>query len=139
MNPGFDFEVAPLPVLEDGSLLVINADTRLSVNASSPQPDAAMKFVEYFTRADNIHRFAFQQSSFCPLEGGETSVIKAIRPLAAAYEAKRTVIGTDGRLDLPIWTITAGACRMLLSGETLENTMDWMDRQAELELSLIHI
>lgn len=133
MKPGFHFEVAPLPVLEDGSLLVINADTRLSVNAHSAHPEAAMKFVEYFTREDNIYRFASQQSSFCPLAGKAVSAIKAIRPLVAVYEAGRTVIGTDARLELPIWTITAQASRMLLSGETLENTMDWIDRQAEQE------
>ena len=49
MQPEFGFEVHPLPVLEDGSLLVINPDTKLSVNAGSGHIDAAMKFVEYFT------------------------------------------------------------------------------------------
>ena len=35
MDPDFDFVVAPYPVLEDGGLVVINADTRLSVNRAS--------------------------------------------------------------------------------------------------------
>ena len=49
MQPDFDFEVAPYPVLQDGALVVINADTRLGVNAASEHKEAAVKFVEYFT------------------------------------------------------------------------------------------
>lgn len=69
-KPEFDFEVHSYPVLEDGSLLVINADTRLSVNADSEHMEAALKFVDYFTRPDNIQKFADQQSSFSPLKEG---------------------------------------------------------------------
>ncbi|QNM04809.1 ABC transporter substrate-binding protein [Qiania dongpingensis] len=133
MNQKLTFEVAPLPVLEDGALLVINADTRLSVNAGSEHPDAAMRFVEYFTKAGNIQKFADEQSSFSPLAGGSASAVKEIRPLVSCYEAGRTVIGTDSHLELPIWDLTAEASKRLLSGETLENVMEWMDRQAEIE------
>lgn len=131
MEPDFAFEVVPLPILEDGSLLVINADTRLSVNADSENLEAAMKFVEYFIRKDNIQKFADQQSSFSPLKGGEPSSVKEVWPLVSSYESGRTVIGADGRLDLPIWNMTAKVSQMLLSGETLQDAMDWMDQQEE--------
>ena len=129
MNPGFSFEVAPLPVLEDGSLLVINADTRLSVNKNSRHLEAALRFVEYFTQADNIRIFADQQSSFSPLEAGSPSSVKEIQPLVKDYQAGRTVIGTDGMLNLPIWSVTEEVSKRLLSGEDLEAAMAWMDEQ----------
>ena len=131
MEPDFAFQVVPLPILEDGSLLVINADTRLSVNADSENIEAAKKFVEYFIQRDNIREFVDQQSSFSPLKNGYPSSAEAIRPLISSYESGQTVIGTDGRLDLPIWNLTAQASVMLLSGESLSDTMKWIDQQAE--------
>lgn len=129
MDPEFAFQVMPLPILEEGSLLVINADTRLSVNADSRHLEAAMKFVEYFTLSENIQKFADQQCSFSPLKGGTPSTVKAVQPLVSCYESGKTVIGTDGLLNLHIWNITAEVSQMLLQGERLQTAMDWMDRQ----------
>ena len=131
MKPDFQFEVAPLPILDEGSMLVINPDTRLSVNADSEHLDAAMKFVEYFTKAENIQRFADQQSSFSPLKGGSPSSVLEIQPLISCYESGRTVIGTDDLLKLPIWDLTAEASQRLLAGESLKSTMSWLDQQAQ--------
>ncbi|MFR2484589.1 MAG: carbohydrate ABC transporter substrate-binding protein, partial [Hungatella sp.] len=117
--------------LDDGSMLVINPDTRLSINADSEHLDAAMKFVEYFTKAENIQRFADQQSSFSPLKGGNPSSVLEIQPLISCYESGRTVIGTDDLLKLPIWDLTAEASQRLLAGESLKSTMSWLDQQAQ--------
>ncbi|MFR1517296.1 MAG: ABC transporter substrate-binding protein [Clostridia bacterium] len=132
-NPDFAYEIAPLPILEDGPLLVVNADTRLSINADSAHPEAARRFVEYFTRADNIQKFSEQQSSFSPLRNGTLSSAEGIRRLVPCYESGRYVIGTDTLLDLPIWELTGQASRKLLSGESLQSVLDWMDQQAEEE------
>lgn len=131
MDPGFAFEVAPLPVLEDGALLVINASTRLSVNVDSDHPDTALEFVAYFTQPENIRKFADQQASFSPLKDGGASSIEEIQPLVPCYEAGRTVIGTDDLLNLPIWDLTAEVSQRLLSGESLDAAMAWLDEQAE--------
>lgn len=130
MNPDFDFEVVPYPVLEDGGLVVINADTRLSVNGDSQHIDEALVFVEYFTRPENIQKFADQQSSFSPLKEGIPSSVKEMQPMVACYQSGRTVIGTDGLLELPIWDLTAEASKRLMAGETLDDTMEWMDQEA---------
>ena len=129
LAPDFSFEVHPLPILEDGALLVINPDTRLSVGADSAHPDAAMNFVDYFIRPENIQKFADQQSSFSPLKGGGASSVKEVQPLVPCYEAGRTVVGTDSLLDLPIWDLTAEISRKLLSGEGLDAAMAWLDEQ----------
>lgn len=132
MEPDFDFEVVPYPVLEDGGLVVINADTRLSVNGDSEHRKEALAFVEYFTRPENIQKFADQQSSFSPLKEGVPSSVKEIQPMVGCYQSGRTVMGTDGLLDLPTWDLTADASKRLLEGETLEDTMNWMDREAAI-------
>lgn len=137
MEPKFDFQVFPYPVLPDGSLAVINADTRLSVNADSEHPDAAIKFVEYFTRPDNIQKFADQQCSLSPLKNSMSSSVDEISPLISCYQSGRTVIGTDALLDLSIWNMTAEVSQKLLSGETVEKAMDWMELQAEQERGIL--
>ena len=110
---------------------MINPDTKLSVNAGSGHLDAAMKFVEYFTRAENIQKFADQQSSFNPLQGKDQAPAQEILPLVSCYKSGRTVIGTDALLDLPIWELTTEASQRLLAGEALDTVMDWMDLQVE--------
>ncbi len=45
------------------------------------------------------------------------------------YQAGRTVIGTDGLLDLPIWNLTEEVSKQLLEGKTLRDAMEWLDRQ----------
>ncbi len=135
MQPGFSFRVVPYPVLNDGALTVINADTRLSINADSEHPEEVKKFVEYFTRADNIQKFADQQSSFSPLTDGKPSSAEEIQPLVSGYQSGRTVIGTDRLLNLPIWDWTEQVSRKLLSGETLEEAMSWIDQQQMKEVA----
>lgn len=135
MSPDFSFEVAPLPVLEDGSLLVINADTRLSINADSAHLDAATQFVEYFIRTENIQKFADQQSSFSPLKGGSHSSVREIQSLIPCYETGRVVFGSDGMLAVPIWDLTAEVSKKLLSGERLYEALSWMDQQIKEGLS----
>lgn len=133
MSPDFDFEVVPYPALDDGAFEVINADTRLSINSESENLEAAMKFVEYFTREENIKKFADQQSSFSPLKNGSPSSVKEIQPLISCYQSGRTVIGTDSMLNIQIWDLTADVTKKLLSGEPFEDTMQWMDEQANPE------
>ena len=118
---------------KDGALVVINADTRLSVNANSRHPEAAKRFVEYFTRMENIQRFVDQQSSFSPLQGGAPSAAEEIQPLIDCYAAGRVVIGADGLLDLPIWDWTAEASKKLLGGQSLDEVMGWLEEQARGE------
>ena len=135
MSPGFSFKVAPLPVLRDGAMVVINADTRLSINADSGHLDAAMKFVEYFTRTENIQRFADQQASLSPQKGGSYSSVEAIQPLIPCYEAGHIVFGSDGGLELPIWELTAEVSKKLLSGEELDSALEWMELQIEEDVA----
>ena len=112
---------------------MINADTRLSVNADSPHREEALRFVEFFTRPENIQKFADQQASFSPLKNGGHSTLTQIQPLIPAYADGRVVIGSDSLLDKPIWELTAKAVVRLIQGESLDQVMEQLDADAEQE------
>ena len=112
----FAYEVHPLPVLDDGGLIVINPDVRLSVNSDSEHIEEAKLFVEYFTQAENLQAFCDDQCSISPLKNGKESSIKEIYPVVECFKAGRVVIGTDARLNLPIWDVTKDASQSLLNG-----------------------
>lgn len=129
----FQFSAVPYPLMEDGSFVVINADTRLSVNADSSHREEALRFVEFFTRFDNIQKFADQQSSFSPLKNSRPSSLDQIQPLIPVYESGRSVIGSDSLLDKPIWELTAQAVQRLLQGEPVNCVMEQLDEEANQE------
>lgn len=131
LGPDFEFQIVPYPIMDDGAVAVINADTRLSINADSRYPEEAKAFVEYFTRPVNIQKFADQQASFSPLKGGYPSTVEEIQPLIPCYQSGRVVIGSDGELELPVWELTREVSKQLLEGKSLDEAMDWLDHQAE--------
>ena len=131
MAPELRFTVVPYPVLEQGSVLVINADTRIAVNEDSQYKEEAKKFVEYFTGQENIRKFADNQCSFSPLTGGAPASSEEIQPLIDMYQEEKTVIGADSDLKVPIWDLTAECAVKLLSGEELPEVLEWLDEQAE--------
>lgn len=130
MNPGLRFEVHPYPVQEDGAVLVINADTRLGVNRAGSHVAEARRFVEYFTRPENISAFIDNQASFSPLNETYKPTMKEIEPLAGYLSNGRSMFGSDNKLELPIWSMTEEASHMLLSGEPVSGIMEWLDQQA---------
>ena len=127
----FSYEVAPLPILEDGSLVVVNPDTRLAVNADSKYPDEAKLFVDYFTQAENLHEFCEDQCSISPLKDGESSSAKEIQQVIQCYQEGRIVIGGDYRLNLPIWDLTKNAAQKLLNGNSKTDVLKELDEEAD--------
>lgn len=127
----FAYEVHPLPVLEDGALIVINPDVRLSVNADSKHIEEAKLFVEYFTQAENLQAFCDDQCSISPLKNGKESSIREIHPVVDCFEAGRVVIGTDSRLNLPIWDVTKDASQSLLKGNDKATVINEIDNRIQ--------
>ena len=127
----FNYEVEPLPILEDGALIVVNPDTRLAVNADSEHLEEAKQFVEYFTQAENLYEFCEDQCSISPLKDGQSSSVKEIQPVIKCYKEGRTVIGSDYRLNLPIWDLTKDAAQKLLNGTSKADILEELDTEAK--------
>lgn len=129
MEPDFDFQVIPYPILEKGTVLVINPDVRLSVAAKGDNQELAKEFVSYFLKKDNIGRFANNQSSFSPLKDRHTPVLSEIQSIVDSYQTQMSVIGSDSYIDFPIWDITSDAAKRLLAGEEITTVMSQMDKE----------
>lgn len=130
MEHEFEFQVVPYPILEDGSVLVINPDVRLSVSAFGDHQETAKNFISYFLQEDNIARFADNQSSFSPLKNEFQPSLTEIHDIVASYRDFTPVIGSDSHIAFPIWDITTDVSKGLLAGEGLDSLMKKMDEQA---------
>lgn len=133
MEPGFSFQIIPYPILEDGSVLVVNPDVRLAIAADGQEEALAEDFAAYFFKGENIRRFADNQSSFSPLKDTYEPAAKELRMIVEHYQDpdKLQVIGSDSRILFPIWKITAEASKKILSGQDLKEVLEQMDRQVE--------
>ena len=120
LEPDFDFKVTPYPFMEDGSALVINTDTRISVNADSPHQEEAKKFVEYLTQSDVMWEFVDSQSSFSPLSENRLAKDEAIQSIGPYLTNGRSVIGSDDNLNYPIWEISRQCNVGMLKGDNAD-------------------
>lgn len=120
LEPDFNFKVTPYPFMEDGSALVINTDTRISVNADSPHQEEAKKFVEYLTQSDVMWEFVDSQSSFSPLAENRLAKDEAIQSIGPYLTNGRSVIGSDDNLNYPIWEISRQCIVGMLKGDNAD-------------------
>lgn len=127
-NPGFQFEVRPYPIMEDGSVLVINVDTRISVSADSPYMEDAKLFVEYLTQSDVMWKFVDSQDSFSPLNENRLAEDEAIQPIGPYLTNGRSVIGSDDNLNFPIWDMTHQCILGMLEGDDANKAAAHMER-----------
>lgn len=138
LAPELQFEVRPYPILEDGSVLVINVDTRISVNADSPHVEEAKRFVEYLTRKDVIWDFANSMSSFSPLEDNRLADERAVQSIGPYLTNGYSVLGSDDNFDFPIWDMTHQCIVGMLVGDGAQAAAaqlrallaDWNETQA---------
>ena len=116
LQPDFDFQVVPYPILEDGSVLVINIDTRVSVLAGGPHVEEAKSFVNYLTQKDVMWEFVDSQCSFSPLEDNRLAEDEAIQSINPYLTNGRCIIGSDDNLLLPIWSTSRDCVQEMLEG-----------------------
>lgn len=129
-NAQFTYELHPLPLLADGGFIVTNPDVRLAVNARSKHLKEAKDFLAYFTRADNIHEFADDQSSISPLNDKFVSSVKEMQPVIDCYDEGKFVRATSSKLKLPTWGMTREAVVDLLQGKTESAVVESLNEKA---------
>lgn len=131
LDPGFRFEVHPYPVMDDGCVLVINVDTRVSINGDSPHQKEAMEFVEYLTQSEVLWEFVDSQSSFSPLKENRLAEDTAIQPIGPYLTNGRSVIGSDDNLKFPIWDMSRQCIRTMLEGGSADLAVSHMEGLTE--------
>lgn len=131
LAPAFSFEVRPYPILDEGSVLVINVDTRVSVNADSPHLAEAKQFVEYLTQPDVLWEFVESQSSFSPLAENRLPADVAIQSLGPYLTNGFSVLGSDDNFAFPIWDFTRQCVVGMLEGDSAQAAVSRMREQMD--------
>lgn len=128
-EPGFEYGIYPFPILEDGSVLVMDANTCIGVNADSEHLEEAKKFVTFLTRSDILGEYCDSQSSYMPLTEYHKPKDETIAPSVAYLTNGRSVIGTDYNFTLPLDNSLMECARQMLNGM---NTADTVELLSEL-------
>lgn len=123
MNPELQYNIYPYPVLEDGSVLVTNADTCISVNAESEHLKEALDFVRYLTQPEMLWDYCDRQSGFSPMQEKRVPSDKAIAPCVEYMTNGRNMIGFDYRLDLPLEASLTECTEQMLRGMDAQETV----------------
>jgi raffinose/stachyose/melibiose transport system substrate-binding protein len=123
LNPEFEYGLYPFPILENGSVLVMNVDTCISVSAHADNLDITKDFVEYFTQPDVIMEYCNTQSSFTPLKDDRTPTDQTIAPSAPYLFNGQNVIGSDYRLNLPLDNASNEIGKEMLNGMGTEEAI----------------
>ena len=131
LHPNFTFSVHPYPILADGSVLVINIDTRVAVNADSAHVAEAEAFIEYFTRQDVLWKFVNSQCSFSPLKENRLAEDRAVQSIGPYLNNGRSVLGSDDNLRFPVWDMTKVCVREMLRGGTAAEAVTSLQRQLD--------
>lgn len=124
-EPAFTYGVYPYPVLEDGSVLVMEVNTCVSVCKDGDNPEAGKKLTEYMTQKDVMWQYCDSQSSYTPLKDERMPSDETIAPSAPYLTNGRSVLGVDYNLDLPLDSALRECVGQMLAG---------MDSDAALEL-----
>lgn len=130
LQPGFAFGVYPYPLRDDGSVLMLNIDTRMAVNAASPNAAEAKKFLSFFMQKENLELYAASQSSFSSLRGSSILSDSEQQPLNEAVRAERIMLGSDDRLRVPIWSQAFSAARAILRRQPPEKVDDILNAES---------
>ncbi len=131
MNPKFSYGVHPFPILDDGGVLVIDANTCISVNADSEHLDEAMQLVECITQPDCIWEYCDSQSSYTPLQDNRIPADETILPTFACLERRRIAIGSDFRINLPLDTSLSEITQQMLTGMSADEAATLLNRLLE--------
>jgi raffinose/stachyose/melibiose transport system substrate-binding protein len=127
LEPAFSYGIYPFPILEDGSVLVMNVDTCISVAAHADYADEAKDFVEYLTQPDVIMDYCNSQSSYTPLDDDRTPTDETIAPSVEYLFNGQSVIGSDYRLNLPLDNAENEIGQDMLSGMSPEEAKEKME------------
>lgn len=129
MNPKLSFSVHPYPILEDGSVMVVNIDTRIAVNAKGKHVEEAKAFVEYITQKDVMRSFANSIDSFMPCIDEQEIDNPVIEPMKEYMHNGRNVIGADDNLIYPIWNLTRESVVDMLKGKNRKEILKQLEKE----------
>lgn len=126
-KPKFNYGVHPYPIMDDGSVMVVDANMCISVNAASARAEQSKKLVEHLTSPDTMWGICDGQSGYMPIVGERTPSDAAIKPSSEYIVKNRNVIGSDYKLTLPLDAKLLECTLEVLQGVTIADALDDLD------------
>jgi len=123
LNPQLNYGVYPFPILDDGSVLVMDVNTCIAINAKGENLDAAIKFVEYLTQPDVLWKYCESQSCYTAIDDNRVPTDETIAPCVEYLTNGQSVIGSDYNLTVPFDTALRKVGEELLSGVNAEDAV----------------
>lgn len=100
-NESLDFVFAPIPGSKDTGVALDLFGIGWSIAAKSDQPEAAKRFVEFFTENDKLHQMLVSESAYSPFTDGESGVSDIAAPYNMARDNGATIMFPFSVLEWP--------------------------------------
>lgn len=96
-KPAVDFVFAPLPSLDGGKPAGLDMlGTAWAINAAAKQPAAAKRWLQFWSKEENLGKFLQAEAAFSPFAGGQSAIPASERLYAEARKAGNTVAHPKG-------------------------------------------
>lgn len=135
----FDYVLAGIPVLDDDSIVLVNPATKICVNSSSENKEAALKFLEFFASVDSVNTYVNSQNSFNPIIGGKSTDNPTVAPAAERIAEQMMMPWSDTNFNAKVingWSDSKKFSSFIAGGADVDTTIEELNNQIENNLKL---
>lgn len=128
---------SPFPINdEDPAIAELSVSVTLACNAESKNVDVAKKFVDFWSKDENLKEYVNSQNAFTTLKGGTSMELPAAKPFADTLAANNGSVGAkwDDRIKVDGWGILTKQVQLMTLGESTPETV-WTELDEALEQS----
>lgn len=127
--PDMNYIFTGVPVMEDDSLIMINAGVKLCINSKTEHSAEAEKFVEFLTSKESLDKYVQSQNSFSPLKDGSSTSNAVVDPVAEYIIGGRMISWVDPAFKSPVepWTIARTYASNIAAGADIDTTVSDLD------------
>ena len=131
----FELRMTAFPVLEDGSVSVVGADTRVTVNPNSAHLEEALMILENLCKPEVLNEFAMQKKKISSARGGESCADPQADDLVACAVEGGQIPNQDFRLHFNTWNTIKEFCVKLGQGASVDEVCREYDERQLTEIS----
>lgn len=130
----FEIVLTGLPILEDGSVAVYGADSRLCVNPQSRNLDTALEFIEMVGTPEALQESAEWDCALSSAKGGGMTGLPAGKPLADLVQQPGQIPNQDFSLHFNTWESIRDVSRELCKGVSVDEACALLDEKQRADL-----
>ena len=120
--PDMNYILTGVPVMDDDSLIMINAGVKLCINSKTEHSAEAEKFIEFMTGKESLDKYVQSQNSFSPLKDGSST--------------SNAVVDPSFKSPVEPWTIARSYASNIAAGADIDTTVKDMDTDLTNKIKL---